>query len=294
MTLLEILEKFKENMSNIELSQRMTKDFYRKHFAQLANSKKICQENEYDEAYTKSMHNMFFTDPRNQKHVLYGSKTLSFDEQITQSVLKKNREYQFLLMEAYEVFEDAIEETYAYLGENDVNFWTLCEYGNITYDKIAKQDFSFYLECAEKRKYGAIGIVKMLIDKFNCNIQYDNLDLKTCIILIGKIRHHIVHAGGIIKNKDEFIFNCAKPCQKCSNDTIDENFHNYISVFIGESNSQNLINLTEERALPKFPIVFERCRFGNLLNHLLLCVHVLYEESKKHIENLPQTTNNIK
>ena len=210
-----------------------------------------------------------------------------------QIVLKKNRAYQCLIMDAYEKFEDAIENIYAYLGKNDINFWPLHEYGNKKYNEINTLDFSFYLSQAEKRKNGAIGIAKLLIDRFNQNIESDGITLKNKLIVVEKIRHIIVHKGGIVEDKGKFIELISKECGLHNNGVSNKTLKIYIEYFFGGGEYSNMINLIEEQVKIPVPILVERSRFEWLLNSMLNCVFILCQESEEYIETINNSTDVI-
>jgi hypothetical protein len=285
-----IWDNFTHDIANIVLSQRVAKNYAKKELEQLHQNEKILAEQGFSEEHRCSLHNMFFYDTRTDEPIFYRFKQLNTKELMTHVVLKKNREYQFLIMDAYEKFEDAIEALYAYLGKNDINFWTLQEYGNIKFNEISALEFSFYLSQSEKNKSGPIGIAKSLIDKFNVNATANELDLKSAIILVEKIRHIVVHKGGKVESKEAFIALLSKNCGIANNGKAYKTLCNRVDYYFGKGEYENTINLTEERIVVGGPLTAEACRFEQLLNSMLLCVHILLEETKKHISNLTLET----
>jgi len=59
-----------------------------------------------------------------------------------------------------------------------------------------------------------------------------------------------------------------------------------MEYFFGDGVYENTINITEERINKEMPILIERSRFELLLDAMMLCVFILCQESKKHIEEL--------
>lgn len=280
-----IWQNFSSSMADIVLSQRATKEFSSIQVREFNEQEKLRKEGGLGDAII-SAHNMSFIDPRSNNYIFYGFKELTPAERMTQVVLKKNREYQFLIMEAYEKFEDAIENIYAYLGGNDINFWSLSEYGNKKYNEISSLNFNFYREMAEKRKGGAISIAKLLIERFDCDCVVNKISMKHSIIFIEKIRHIVVHHGGSVSVKQDFFELVAKNCGVYNNGNIDSIFLEYMSSFFGSGKYENMINITEERVHRNMPILIEASRFELLLDVMLLCVRILSQESKKYIEEL--------
>lgn len=64
---------------------------------------------------------MSFIDPTSGERFFYNHESMYLDDKLLLINNQKNREYQFLLMEAYEIFEDTLEELYAYTMINDRN-----------------------------------------------------------------------------------------------------------------------------------------------------------------------------
>ena len=280
-----IWENFSSSMADIVLSQRATKELSDIQLRKFNEQENLRKEQGLEDDYC-SMHNMSFIDHRIGSRIFYSFKKLTIAERMTKVVLKKNREYQFLIMEAYEKFEDSIENIYAYLGENNINFWPLSEFGNKKYNEISSLDFAYYRERAEKRKGGAISIAKMLIERFDCDCVVDQINLKHSIIFIEKIRHIVVHRAGITSEKQSFLEAVAKECGLYNNGSINNIFISYMEYFFGDGVYENTINITEERINKEMPILIERSRFELLLDAMMLCVFILCHESKKHIEEL--------
>jgi hypothetical protein len=280
-----IWKNFSSAMADIILSQRTTRSFSDTQLKSLNEQEVLRKSYKRDESTTQSIHNMSFIDPRNGNRIFYDSRRLTAVERMTQVVLKKNMEYQFLIMEAYEIFEDAIESIYAFLGKKDINFWPLAEFGSKKYNEINDLSFEFYAARAEKRKGGAILIAKTLIDYFECDCDVNMVSLKQSIIFIEKIRHVTVHRRGIVIDKKSFFEIVAKDCGKYNNGNIDSEFLEYMNVFFGSGEYENMINIIEQRLDGNYPIIIELSRFEKLLSSLLLCVYILCHESNKYIES---------
>jgi len=288
-----IWKDFSTAMADIVLSQRATKNFSDAQLQRINEQKELIKEHGWGEEAGHSAHNMSFIDPRTGGRIFYGFRKLDADERMTQVILKKNREYQCLIMEAYEKFEDAIESIYALLGKSDINFWPLAEYGNKKYNDISGLSFEFYADKAEKRKGGAISIVKTLFDFFKCDCDLNRITLRQAIIFVEKIRHITVHRGGIVADKSAFFATVAKDCGVYNNGNIDNIFTEYMEFFFGGGKYEKLLNITEERVHKNIPIRIEVSRFEMLLDSMLLCVFVLCQESQKYIENLVEKDKKI-
>ncbi len=98
------------------------------------------------------MHNMSFRNAKTGDAIFYGFKELSIEDRYLHVLLHKNKQYQWLLAEAYEEFEDYIENAYAYYGSINNSFWPLRDYGNIFLSELKNKDFYWYVEQARKEK----------------------------------------------------------------------------------------------------------------------------------------------
>lgn len=292
MTLDEIYINFCNSISDIIVLQRNTRSVIQN---EIDNLNKYIKKYTKLEQYNIPIRNerMFFTDFRTGNNIFYGYKQLYYDEYLNFIQLKCNRDYQFYLASSYETFETTMRLIYAYLGKNDINFWSLYEFGNIKYDDIKKLDFNFYVEQSKKRKGGAIQIFKSLIKEFDCNIKISCLDLKTEIILIEKLRHTIIHDGGYATDKEEFINLVVKESGILNNGNIDKEIYKYIESFFGKGKYNKLIFLLDRRLVIEKKILsnIHINLFEKLIKSIVFAVYIIYENAKKHIEDKNDTQN---
>lgn len=148
---------YSERMAEIELFQRSTKDAAKEELKALHDyGKKMESRSEYKEV-SLSTHNMTFRNARFGQAHFYHHKSLSIEDCQQEVVFRKNRQYQWLLAEAYEEFEDYLHKVYAYYaycGFIDANFWPLSDYGNIKLSERDSLDFNWYVEQSHKKKGG--------------------------------------------------------------------------------------------------------------------------------------------
>ena len=84
---------------------------------------------------------MCFTHPKDGTPYFFGHFKSTIEDRRLSVILHKNKQYQWLLSEAYEEFEDFIEAAYAYAGYADNNFWPLKDYGNISLQDLQNKEF---------------------------------------------------------------------------------------------------------------------------------------------------------
>lgn len=67
--------------------------------------------------------NLICTDIVHGGKIVIGGKDISFSERFDIIRFHQNKQYQWLLVEAYEAFIDFVDSLYATLGVNDNDFW---------------------------------------------------------------------------------------------------------------------------------------------------------------------------
>lgn len=129
MEIIEIFKKYTDEVSQIYLHQRAVKATAKNESERLIQQEKayekICEENPELKGISLSAHNLSFRIAKDNLPYFFGYKESSLEDEKTAVVLSKNKQYQWLLAEAYEAFEDFIEYAYAYAGYTDKNFWLL-------------------------------------------------------------------------------------------------------------------------------------------------------------------------
>lgn len=276
----DIWKDYAKKIGNVVLYQRDIKQIHKNQISHLISLNKVYKNNKHLSKIPLSAHNMSFIDPYSHESIVYNVESISVEERFLQLTVRKNREYQFLLMEAYEIFEDTIEEIYAYLGMKDFNFWPLKEIKGSTKENLARKDFNFFKTKASERKGGAIRIATKLIDYFKINPKIDNVSLKQRIIFIEKLRHIIVHKRGYISNPIEFTNKVAIDSGTYNNNNINQSLIDYIKFHVSKKEYGNFIILDEYPIPTPFPIGMEHNRFENLINNLMICVYLIIKNAK--------------
>ena len=151
MELDEIFKAFGDRLAEIELLRRAGKDVAAresKKYLELAQE----AERHPDQALLySSAHTMHFYDAQTGETAVYGSRKLSVEARVRLVGEKKNREYCWLLVEAYEEFEDYIERAYAFLGKQNPEAWPLEDFGNVRFSELESKDFGWYLETVKRK-----------------------------------------------------------------------------------------------------------------------------------------------
>ena len=210
MELCEIFNTFRERVVELELFRTVVKETTRQELTRYAELARAEADHARDDLlHYRSSESMGFYDPESGVYTRYGATESRAEDRIQQIVKQKNRQYGWLLVEAYEEFEDFLERTYAWLGKHDWRAWRLAEFGNILHAELSCQPFSWYLE-AVKRKFAqdpkAIlarlrSIYPGLAASEACAKPMDR-NLRLHVELIANLRHKIVHARGTISDRE--------------------------------------------------------------------------------------------
>jgi hypothetical protein len=289
MDLNEIWSDFAERMAAIELYQRAAKDITQKEQIYLKEYSDHLRENTKLKNSSISLHNMLFINARTGEKKPYNFKELSLEERKLQVLLHKNKQYKWLLAEAYEVFENYLENIYAYCGSINDSFWPLEDYGNVTLSELKNKNYTFYVERAKKKK----GIPKSILERFK--MQFPKLkddesknklqvNLYFVIMFIAQLRHVIVHEGGTVSDKEAFIKKTTKNCDLFNDGNISPDHVNFINQFFGKNEYENLITLLEIKINDEKLYDINIYPFDILIDYLMSYAYLIYEHINSSIK----------
>ncbi len=287
MELMEIWKNFSDRMAEVELFHRAARESAQNELNEIQVYATMLKDNSELKELPSSLHNMTFYNARTGTVEVYHHKKHSIEDRLLHVLLHKNKQYQWLLAEAYEEFEDYLENVYAYCGIGDTALWPLQDYGTISLIELPQKDFSWFAEQAKKKKYIPHSILNKLrlwfpqLKSIEINNKF-NVNLWLAITLIEKLRHIIVHRGGKVDNKNLFVENITKACGLFNNGNIAQEHIGFISSFFGKDEYTNLILLLEMRIHPEVPIGIHICLFEKLTGYLMAYALLIFEEVDSH------------
>jgi hypothetical protein len=283
MEIKEIFDKYTSEVAEIYFYQESVKHTFKNEYDQLIkyqNTQSINPEHKANVPF--SFHSFSFRNAQNGEDCRFAFMERSLDETINELFLHKNRQYQWFFVEAYEAFEDFIENAYAFAGYNDNNFWPLSDFGNISLSELKGKDYQWFIDQVEKKK----GKPRSILNHFNSKLPQmmkvvENnklgIDLKLAIILIEKLRHHIVHTRGKVSNKEEFIKNVLKEAGLGNQGNPNSKYSNFIEPFFNMKGHSNLISLLEVPKDTIIPFYTYYDIFKKRSNYLLTYAHLLFD-----------------
>ena len=269
-------------MAQIQLYQRGVKDIHTRERRKIHEDVQELEQNPHLTDLMVKIDNMVFKDAKTGTTVFFGQTSRTPTEMDLSVVLHQNRQYQWLLVEAYEEFADFVKMAYASVAMVDPNFWPLADYGNITLADLSTKDWAWHLERLKNKKDCPHSILAHLKKRYPeirelalNNTCDENLDFS--LFLIEHLRHIIVHNGGVTSDKAEFsklvlqkagLYNNGKPSE--------EHTARIIGSFGREGEYSNTVALLEIRQHTFLPLVIEVSPFSILTGLLMTYAHLIF------------------
>lgn len=281
MTFDEIWSHFAGRMVEVESLVADIRQTTKRELEALVRRQKLAEDSpDIDEDMPMSMHSMSFRELATGHHVFYGDKSFSTEEMIHHLHLRKNKQYQWLLVEAYEAFEKFLVQVYAYCGLHFQDCWPLKDYGNITLSELRDQSFQWHFEKARKKNDLPFSVLSVLRKKFPSisRIEKSNFraeDLAFAVAFVAQLRHQIVHNRGWTESRDVLIGKVAKHVGRYNNGAVPAELSEFALNYFGDGEYENMIVLIEVPTHPQIPLDTYVSRVGALLEILLGYAHML-------------------
>ena len=282
----EIIKIFSERLTDICLYQRAAEDTAKKELEQLNIYAEQLSNNSSLESLSFSANAMYFYDLHTGAARPYGFRKSSVEDRARQVVLQKNKQYCWLLTEAYEEFEDFLESIYAYIGMNDNAAWLMSDFGNISISEISNKNYEWYLERAKNKKDIPQSILTRLRLLYPSIVDIEtnnklNVNLKVAIELIAKLRHIIVHKGGVVGDRNAFLESVLKTSGIWNNGKYSPGYKDFVEKFFGRGDFQNVISLLEIKVHDEIPLDMHLNLFGELSGYLIAYAYLISEHSNQ-------------
>ncbi|MBC3860488.1 hypothetical protein H8K32_00105 [Undibacterium jejuense] len=290
MNINQILEHFFEKMTEISLHQRSVGESAKSECEKFNDYSKILSENENFRTTGFSSHNMFYKTAISGEFKFYGRRKLTIDKHKEYVVLHLNKQYQWLLAEAYENFENFLKLSYASAGMSDHNFWHASDFGDISLNQISEKNWEWYAARADKKKNSPKSILTQFRNKFSeelTSVEQTNtlgIDLNFSITLIEKLRHQIVHTSGVVKNRSDFLRDVFDTCGMYNNGHPKKENVDFIGQFFGENEYKDTILLLDHYSNHS-DLTLSQSRFNLLTNILISYADLIAEKLKTHQAN---------
>jgi hypothetical protein len=238
---------FTETMTQISLYQRAVK-------AQTAlELKELIEQKEITTARStlsgaRSVNRMHFYSALTGELAAFGGSIQTTDQCIQAAITHKNKQYQWLLAEAYEAFDKYLTHSYVFIGMEQFNVWPLSDYGNNRLSDLASMGWNGRLDLIKNKQSKTNHILTQLRKCYPEfaraeTINALKINFRTFIVMCQKFRHHIVHDGGYINDQDNLV---KKILDEASiNGRTRETEELFIRSYIGQSDGLTVVNLLE-------------------------------------------------
>jgi hypothetical protein len=293
MDIQQIYDRFARTITEIEFYHRTAFQTSQRELDTLHNPLKY--RNEFFDTNRSgiSMHKMYFIHAETGDQCLFGDTERTLDIRKRDVTLRLNKQYQWLLAEAYEALEGLIKQVYAFCGHRDRNTWPLLDFGNILFSELDSKDFEWHYTRIKEKK-GASDILKQfrkIYPNFNA-LEIDNvlgINLHYQVILIGQLRHVIVHQGGNLFDIDSFINKIFELSGTPFKSEKSDQLRTSIKHLFSKNNNSSSIYIVEPNVFNAYPFYAVDSHFSKLVSSIvaygnLLCESVgLSKSSTQHI-----------
>ena len=249
MKLEDILNSYEKNIVEIELYKRLSNSVTGKEVHRLFDLSKLPEISESHPNSIHSIQKMVYNCLRTGDAKVYGLMQSTFEDSMRRVVTLKRSQYNWLLVRAYEEFENYIERIYAYIGKVNKDNWLMEDFGKIRFSEIENMNFSFYLESV--RSNNKLSIAKLLsrireLYPILADIEKNNaldLNVQLMLNLIEQIRHRIVHSNGEIRDLNGFLEKVLKQSGIWNNGNPDEDNVKFIGKHIAKEGDTYFVSL---------------------------------------------------
>lgn len=174
-----------------------------------------------------SINNLFINNIENNQLTHIGKNENSMEDLLKTVIQQQNRQYQFFLVEAYEVFEDYLDSLYA----------LMCQNSALQFDEKVKNK-----PLKKLRKIRELFKTIQLLEGKNPQ----KLDYFFMILLVSVLRQYIVHERGIIPDIEKFQKDILEPLGTLPKELNIDNYKNEILSYVGKKDNQYFIVLLEQ------------------------------------------------
>lgn len=286
--ILENLEEFAGKMANLIVLQKVTLDSFSKEMSACIEYASNLENSAFGSDFPISVQRMHYYCLETGMLKTYGYNKVTVDVQQNRLFEHKNKQYQWLLAEGYEIYAKYIETIYACAGYCDQSLWLMSDFGNTPYLAKIERELSFYKLQASKKKETPRSILTQL-RKVLPHIEYVEKNNKCkknvqlTLSLIQNLRHIIVHCGGEVKDKEAFIKKVLQESCLFNDKTQNNEYRDFINYYFGDGDYGNLILLLEQDVSVNSGIKTYIDRLGSLLNFLVSHAAMITMELHKHI-----------
>ncbi len=286
-------EIYVKSISKIEYYRNFTKQISNSTYKQLQQLQEVHNGLSDTKGIPVGWGNMLLRIPFDNSIVSIGDYVVTIEDKIESLYYYHNKQYQWLLVEAYEAFEQYLEKLYSYVGFIDNTFWVAKDFGTLSINEIQNQNMEWFINQTTKKKEKPYSILKQIRKKIDTLSTYEkdnaiNKNLPLMVSLISELRHVIVHKNGFVSNKIDFIEKVLSKVGLYNNGNYKNESDDicFIKSFFGLSRLDNMIVLLElEDTKNNLPIRVYYDKFEDLLECLSSYVIMIHQLTQSYLNS---------
>jgi len=251
MELAKVLKKFESTITNICILKQAAKDQAKSELKAIERHRQVIESNPDLglEEIPLSASNLLYRSAWTGELISFDYHTRNMDQSQTAVYIHKNKQYQWLLAEAYESFDRFLTEAYASVGLIDAGLWPPQDFGKISLperDSLTWEQRVALLKEKRNRVGHILNQFRRRYPRF-AKVEANNalqIDLRMNVTFCQKLRHHIIHDNGYIQDTEVLIAKVIKE-SAVTNANKKNDAADYIQRFIGSHEGENIISLLE-------------------------------------------------
>jgi hypothetical protein len=202
----EIFSAYTAKVADVEHYRRTTEDAADRELAGLLKLKAHVEASD-PEWPNIAQHNFSFKDAANGEYVHYAFHELTADQAIQRLLRHTNRQHQWFLAELYELFEEFLKKAYACMGHHRPDLWPLRDFGGVLWGDVSSKSFPWFLDQVRQKKEFPQSVLKHFRNVLPSlrQVEARNTHLYVAALLVGSMRHRIVHARGLVQDRAQFL-----------------------------------------------------------------------------------------
>jgi hypothetical protein len=158
----EAFEVYSSKVAGAHIYRHAIKSAADQEVQQLHKQLKTQRDSGIPDSFQVSGQNMSFRTAEAGTHHFYAFHDATIQQLIDSLVDRTNRQYQWLLVDTYELFEDYLEHAYACMGYLDNGTWPLRDYGSTHLPELGAKDYQYFLLQSRKKKDRPYSIINQL------------------------------------------------------------------------------------------------------------------------------------
>ncbi len=161
-----IFEEFEQNVHELSFYSDIVHESYKKYLSEIEEHKK----KHSDINFSSSSRPVYFDILNKHEKIISNLRVDKSVEQTSKDIFfHYNKQMQWFLVEAYEMYEKFIEQLYTIMGYLDNNFWNVSDFGEIQLHDISNKDEEWFFKQTKKKKGKPYSIIEVFKKRLNIN-----------------------------------------------------------------------------------------------------------------------------